>query len=132
MDFIGLIKSNPQLSLVLIVIVLSFITLMITKFVTDQKRLKELREKQKELRKLSKDFSKDIKKMTDINKEMMEISMEMMKHSFRPLIITMIPFLLLFHWLSQLFTPILKGWIWYYIGASIISSLILRKFLDVA
>jgi uncharacterized membrane protein (DUF106 family) len=132
MDLILLMQQYPKESIILTAILLSFVTLMITKFVTDQKKMKELRDKQKELRKKSKEFSKDVKKMMEINKEMMEMSMEMMKHSFKPLLLTFIPLLVFFWWLRTTFEAVLPGWIWYYIIASIISSLILRKLLDVA
>lgn len=132
MDLILLMQKYPKESLILIAILLSFVTLMITKFVTDQKKMKELREKQKELRKKSKEFSHDVKKMMEINKELMEMSMEMMKHSFKPLLLTFIPLLVFFWWLKTTFEAVLPGWIWYYIIVSVISSLILRKLLDVA
>ena len=132
MDIVALMKDYPKESIVLIAILLSFVTLMITKFATNQKRMKELRDKQKELRNKSKEFSKDVQKMMEVNKEMMEISMEMMKHSFKPLLLTFNPLLVFFWWLRSTFSVALSGWIWYYIITSVISSLILRKLLDVA
>jgi len=58
--------------------------------------------------------------------------MEMMKHSFKPMLYTLIPILILFSWVRGTFSPILSSWFWWYFGAAIISSMILRKVLDVA
>ena len=56
-----------------------------------------------------------------------------MRHSFKPLLITMIPLLILLWWVRTLFaeTAIATSWIWWYILAGIISSIIIRKALDV-
>jgi len=130
-DFVQLIQTYPKTSIILIATAISLISLIITKYMTDQKRMKELKERQKELTKLSKEVKNDMKKFSEINGEIMKISMEMMKHSFKPLLITLIPLLLLFVWIRSIYDPILSSWIWYYIGAGIISSLILRKLLKV-
>jgi uncharacterized membrane protein (DUF106 family) len=46
----------------------------------------------------------------------------------------MIPILFLFNWVKGIFvlTEIAKSWIWYYIISSMVSSIALRKVLDVA
>lgn len=132
MDFIALIQQYPKTSLIVLACLISFISLVITKYVTDQKKMRELKARQKELSKMSKEFKQDIKKLTEINQEMMQISMEMMKHSFKPLLITFIPLLILLWWVKSTFQTVLPSWIWYYIIAGIVSSLIFRKLLDVA
>ena len=131
MAFIEIIQQYPEISIIVLASAVSLISIVITKYVTNQNRLKELKARQKDLSKLSKEFRTDIKKVTEINKEMMELSMEMMKHSFKPMIITLIPLLLLFWWVGQTFSTILPKWIWYYIIAGIASSLIFRKLLKV-
>lgn len=132
MDIVSIIQAYPKSSIIFIAVAISLITLIITKYFTDQTRMRELKAKQKELSNDVKKFKDDIKKVSEINKEMMQISMEMMKHSFKPLLITMLPLLLLFWWVGKTFSMILPGWIWYYIIAGIASSLILRKLLNVA
>jgi uncharacterized membrane protein (DUF106 family) len=132
MDFIAIIQAYPKVTIIVLASLISLISLIITKYVTDQKKMKELKIRQKELSKLSKEFKHDIKKLGEINAEVMQISMEMMKHSFKPLIFTMIPLLLLFWWVGNTFEAILPSWIWYYIIAGIVSSIIFRKLLDVA
>jgi len=47
--------------------------------------------------------------------------------------VTIIPFLILFTWLRSIYVPVMgNGWIWYYLGYSILASIVLRKVLKVA
>ncbi len=131
MAIIDLMRANPQASIIGIAVVISFISLLVTKYTTDQARMKELKARQKELSKQSKEFKDDIKKFTEINQEIMKLTMEMFRHSFKPLLITMIPLLALFWWVKNTFSDVFPHWIWYYKAAGIISSLILRKVLKV-
>ncbi len=131
MVFTEILQKYPEVSIIVLASAVSLVSILVTKYFTDQNRLKELKARQKELGKLSKEFRTDIKKVTEINKEMMELSMEMMKHSFKPMIITLIPLLLLFWWVRLTFATALPKWIWYYIIAGIASSLIFRKLLKV-
>ncbi|KKL78652.1 hypothetical protein LCGC14_2022720 [marine sediment metagenome] len=64
---------------------------------------------------------------------MMACSMELMKHSFKPIIFTSIPLILIFWWIRGIFleTVIASTWLWWYIGTAIISSIFLRKVLNV-
>ena len=56
----------------------------------------------------------------------------MFKSSMKPMFVTIIPFLLLFVWLRSVYDPVLSSWIWYYIGFSVVASIILRKVMNVA
>lgn len=77
--------------------------------------------------------SNDTKSMEEVNKQMFSCSMELMKHSFKPMFITMIPLLFLFWWLRRVMegTTIASVWIWYYIIAAIVASIIFRRALKV-
>ena len=127
-----IMKENAIISIILISILINFIVLLVTKFFSDQTRIRELKKQQKEFNKALKDVRGDVEKTLEIQKKAMEHSLELMKHSFRPLLITMIPLLLFFWWIREIFSPVLNGWIWYYLVSSIIASLILRKVLNVA
>jgi len=71
--------------------------------------------------------------MQELNSELMQLTGLMFKKSMKPMFATMIPFLLLFTWLRGVYVPVLgNGWLWYYLGYSIIASIILRKILKVA
>jgi len=94
--------------------------------------MKSLKKRQKEIQKELKGC-KDECLMKELNSEMLKLTGVMMKSSFKPMFVTIIPFLLLFWWLRGIYTPIMGGsWIWYYLGFSIVSSIILRKVMDVS
>ena len=112
---------------------ITLVMTLITKNFTDQARMKELKEKQKECQKKLKEKKGDVESQKSIQKEMMGFSMELMKHSFKPMLITFVPLILLFWWLRGIYaeTSIVSTWIWWYIGTSVGSSIILRKIMNV-
>ena len=122
---------NPKLSIIIISFIVTLVMTLVTKKFTDQNRMKELKKIQKECQIKLRNNKGDLKKQGEINKEIMSCSMELMKHSFKPIFITFIPILLVFWWIRSIFSVILTGWIWWYLGAAIISSIILRKALKV-
>ena len=95
----------------------------------DKKRMKEIKDKQKRLREEMKQYKDNPTKMMEINKQMMEDMPEQLKHSFKPMLVTIIPLLILFNWLRATFaiTAIAGSWFWWYIISSIAFSMILRK-----
>jgi uncharacterized membrane protein (DUF106 family) len=109
----------------------TFISTLITKFLTNQEHLKGLKQRQKELQEEMKKHKANPSKLMELQSEALKITGTMMKSSFKPLFITFIPFLILLYWIRATYDPILSSWIWWYLGASIISSLILRKVLNV-
>ena len=133
----NLINSYPNVILMLVSVVITFISLLITKLFTNQDRMKELKELQKSCQIKLKDHKGNPVKQMEIQKQMMECSAEMMKISFKPLLITFIPFLLLFIFLSNTFGPRIPGkwlfpiWVWYYLITSIVANIFLRKVMKV-
>ena len=123
--------ANPKLSIIVISFLVTFAMTFVTKKFTNQNRMKELKDIQKACQIKIKDNKGNPEEMTKIQKEMMACSMELMKHSFKPMFITFIPLLVLFWWIRGIYTDILSGWIWWYIGTSLIASIILRKALKV-
>ncbi|MBD3387905.1 MAG: DUF106 domain-containing protein [Candidatus Altiarchaeales archaeon] len=69
--------------------------------VLDKDKLKSQKLKLKEKQSLMKEAqkSKDMKAMQKHQKEMMDLSMEQMRHGMKPMIFTIIPFILVFGWL---------------------------------
>ena len=124
--------SNPKLSIVLVSLSVTLFMTLVSKYFTNQNRMKELKSLQKACNIKLKDAKGDMQKQSEIQKEMMSCSMELMKHSFKPTFITMLPLLALFWWIRGVYTGVLDHWIWYYILVSIASSIILRKVFDVA
>jgi len=80
---------------------LALMSLMVRKLVLDQNKVKEQRE---ELQQLQKDIkeaqkAKDNKTVGELYSRMMELNSDVMKQSFKPMIFTLIPFLLIFGWM---------------------------------
>ncbi len=129
----GVIEAHPILTIILISVILTLISTLITKWLTDQEHLKELKERQKELQKELKNC-KDVNLMKEIEAEILKITGMMMKSSFKPMLITIIPFLILFYWLKNVYNPLVGFWGWfgYYLAASIVSGMIFRKVFKLA
>ncbi len=126
-----IIQSYPKTSIILAALIVSFLISLVNYFIMDKEKMKQIKEKQKLLQTEAKSHRDNPQKMMEINKEIMAHSMEMMKHSFKPMLITLVPLLLIFAFLRNEFasTEIAKSWIWWYIGASIVGSMIFRKLL---
>lgn len=123
------IQNNPRTFIIILSLIVTVVITIVTYFMTDRERMKEIKDRQKELRREMKKFKDDPAKIMELNKKMMEDLPEQMKHSFKPMIITIIPLLILFGWMRTTFatTTIASTWLWWYIGASIIFSILLRK-----
>lgn len=98
--FAPLLKLGPFWAIFIISLFLAFLTTIIHKYATDQKRMKELREEMKEHQRLMKENKHDISKVSELQKETMKRSMEQMKHSFKAMIYTFIPLILIFGWMN--------------------------------
>ncbi len=109
----------------------------------DMKKMREMKEKIKEHQKTLKEATKssDIKGAKRAQEELMRLTIENMKHSFRPMIITFVPFILIFYWLREQYgsagvVASISGfgldWLGWYIICSIISSIILNKLLKLS
>jgi len=134
MTLIDLITSNPTISIVSLSFLVTLAMTLFTKRFTNQNRMKELKKIQKACQIKIKENKGNLEEQKKIQKEIMACSMELMKHSFKPMIYTFIPLIAIFWWIRGIFleTAIASTWLWWYIGAAIGSSIILRKVLDVA
>jgi|TARA_Y100000310_G_C20554192_1_gene749680 uncharacterized membrane protein (DUF106 family) len=128
-----LMIANPKISVVLISFLVTLAMTIVTKNFTDQTRMKELKAIQKEYQKTIKENKDDMDLQKRVQADIMKTSMELMKHSFRPLMVTFLPLILIFWWIRGVYleTAISTSWLWWYIGASLVSSIFLRKALDV-
>ncbi len=98
----GWTKLLPSaLGILILALIITLITTLIYKYTTDQKLLKTVKEKQKKLQDEMKKSRDNPKKMMKINKEMMELSMSMMKESFKSMLYTILPILILFGWIAS-------------------------------
>jgi len=140
------ITSSPTYDIILITIVAALFITLVNKYLSDQVKIKALRSEMKDLqKKMRKLMSKDPAKAKKMQGEIMKKNMENMKHAMNPkiMLITMVPLLGVFMFVSkyysqfgEFFTPfngfVMWGWLGTYIFFSIISSIIMKKVLDVA
>ena len=132
------------------VISISFIiTLLITmsyKFLTDQIAMKDLKANIKDFQKQMKEQKDDPEKLKELQKQAMSTQMQYMKHSWKPMLYTFLPIILIFSWMRNTFntgTDIITwstkvplfgtglGWLGVYIISSIIFSMVLRKIMKI-
>ncbi len=132
-DITSLVESSPRVSVIVFAILVSFFISLVNYFVLDKDRLREIKEKQKKTQEQIKAHQKagEHEKAMSLQKELFADMPEMMKHSFKPMLITFIPIILIFTFARGLFaeTIIAKSWFWYYFVSAIISSMIFRKLL---
>jgi len=131
-----LISWSPLTGLLVVSLILTLITSLSYKFLTDQKELKEQKDSISRLQKELKSLKDDPKKMMEKQKEIMEINMKMMKHNIKPMLITFIPLIIIFSWLRVTYEPLGKliiglSWFWIYLISAIIFSIIIRKVLKI-
>lgn len=130
-DYISFIQANPRLSIVLVGLVITFFISLINYFFMDKDRVREIKKKQKEIQAQIKEHQKagNHEKMMDLNKQLFAHSGEMMKHSIKPMLITIVPIIVLFGFIRNVYatTEIAKTWFWYYFVSSIVGSLVFRK-----
>jgi len=123
---------NPKISIGIFSVVVTFISTLTQKWLTNQEHLKTLKNRQKEIQKELKGC-KDGDVMKELNAELLKLTGIMFKSSMKPMFVTIIPFLILFYWLKGIYVPLMgTSWIWYYIGYSVVASMILRKIMKVA
>jgi len=128
----NILTNYPQISIIIIALIVTFLSSLITKHLTDQEHLHNLKKRQKELQEEMKKHKDNPDKLMKIQSEMLQITGVMMKSSFKPMFVTMIPFLILFYFLRSVYDPILPSWFWYYLVAGIVSSMLFRKWLKMA
>ena len=129
----SLMISYPKTSVVVSSLLITLAMTLVTKHFTNQNRMKELKNIQKSCQIKLKNVKDNPQEAAKVQKEMLDCSMELTKHSMKPLLLTFIPLLLLIGWLRVVFseTSIAGTWLWWYIIAGIISSLVFRKIFNV-
>ncbi len=132
MTLTEMMAADPKISIAIFSVVVTLVSTLAQKWLTNQEHLKSLKKRQKEIQKELKGC-KDDKIMKELNLEMMKIVGVMFKSSMKPMFVTIVPFLLLFMWLRGIYSPVMgSSWIWYYIGYSVVASIVLRKVFKVA
>ncbi|MBR9702935.1 DUF106 domain-containing protein, partial [Candidatus Woesearchaeota archaeon] len=93
----------PLVAIFIISVFISLVSVLFQKYFTNQSRLKHLKSETKKFQEQIKKYKNDPEKQMKVNKKMMPLQGEMMKESMKPALYTMLPFLLLFLWLSAHF-----------------------------
>lgn len=113
MDYIlsPLLNLPALLSVTIVSVGISFIITIVYKLVTNQSLMKDLKTEIKELQKQMKQLKDNPNEMMKVQKKAMESNMKYMTHSFKPTLITFIPIILIFGWMSSNFAyePIHPG-----------------------
>ena len=127
---------NPLVSLLIFSLIVTLLSTLAYKFLTNQKEMKEAKEELKKMQSEMKLVKDDPSQMLEKQKQMWEKNLVLMKNSFKPVIYTFIPFLLVFFLLRESFEPLGKiafglSWFWIYLISSLVFNILLRKILKV-
>lgn len=107
-----ILQLGPLLSILIISFVISLLTSIAYKYMTDQEKIKKLRKEVTEgQKKLNKLIKENPEKAMKLQKEIMSKNAEVMKQNFKPMLLTFIPLILIFGWLSNhlAYEPIRPG-----------------------
>jgi len=95
-----MLKLPPSWAIILISLIITLVVTIIYKKATDQELMKTLKQDMKAIQKEIKELGYQHPKTKILQKQTMELSMKQMKESFKPMIWTMIPILILFGWFA--------------------------------
>lgn len=101
--FAPLFKLPVLLAVAILSLIVSLIIIVITKYTTDQALMKKLKDDIREYQKQIKELRNEPAKAMEVQKKAMQLNMKYMTHSLKPTIITFIPIILIFGWMSSTF-----------------------------
>src|SRR3989338_8012870 len=99
--FSPLLRLNAAFVILSISFLLSLLITLIYKWMTDQAMMKSMKEDIKKHQAEMKKHKEDPKKMMEIQKKAMGKNMQYMMASLKPTLVTFIPLILIFGWLSN-------------------------------
>lgn len=133
-----LLNWNLDIGMLIIVLIITLISVLVQKFTTDQKAMRELKAEQKILSEEMKKYKEHPEKVAELSKKQMEFFPRTMRLTSRSMLFTSVPFILFFRWFSDTFTAMgnpkffgIMGWFLFYFIFTIIFSAILKKVLKV-
>lgn len=143
--FAPLLGLNPAIGILIISGLVSFLLTLPYKFMVDQKKMREHKEKVKEIQKQIKEAQKtDQKRANELMNEMLALSNKQMMSNFKPMLPGMILAILFLPWVATAFSgpvallpfslPLFGsdfGWLMWYILASMPMTYVFRKMLGV-
>src|SRR3989344_1588773 len=106
-----LLNASPFWAIAILAFIISLIITLVYKFATNQQEMKRLKGEQKDFQKKIKELRSNPQEMMKVQKEAMSKNMEYMKHSFKATLITMLPILIIFSWMSAhlMYEPIFQN-----------------------
>jgi len=129
----ALFRINIYIGFIAIVGIISLLLTLAQKYLSDQVKLKELKEEQKYLQNEMKKYKDNPAKLMEFQKQQLEFIPKTFDLTLKPLIYPTVPIILLYRWFEGHLLPVFgKWWILYYIIASIFFSSIFRKVFKVA
>jgi len=148
MTIVNILQQNALISLALISSCVALLSTLVYKYFTDQGLIKQVREDMKKYQDQIKAHKGDQEKVMELHKKITDLNMKIMPEQFKPMLITIVPFLVIFWLLSTLFGNMVLipipyhvplsahetglGWIGTYVIFSMVFTTILRKALKVA
>jgi uncharacterized membrane protein (DUF106 family) len=134
----ALLSWNLTGGFLILILIVSFLTVIIQKYTTDQDTLKEMRKEQKILQEEMKKYRDNPQKMMELNKKSMEFIPKTMKLTTRSIAYTAIPLILLFRWFMDIFVELgnpkffnFFSWFWFYLISFMVLSSVIKKILKV-
>ncbi|MBI2041385.1 MAG: DUF106 domain-containing protein [DPANN group archaeon] len=131
----------PVLLILLVAVILSFTSMLVTKYFTDQAMMRQIRDDVKKYQEQIKASKDNPQKAMELQNKIMALNSKLLPQSFRPMIITIIPFVLIFNLLYKVFNnaiiiplsfwPGHLGFVGTYIIFSLIFTTIFKKLLKV-
>ncbi len=107
MIFLPLINSlHPAIAIFIMAFIVSFIINLATKLLVNQDRMAEIKKEIQEFQVKARQSQNDPKAMEEMAKEqqkIMAVQMEMMKMSFKPMIYTWVPIIIIFAYLRHVY-----------------------------
>ncbi|HKZ49750.1 MAG TPA: EMC3/TMCO1 family protein [Candidatus Nanoarchaeia archaeon] len=141
MAIVEILQQNALLSIIGISAALALGSTLVYKFATDQALVKAIREEVKKIQVEMKENKGNPQKLAELQNKVMPLNLKLMSQSFRPMLITIVPFIILFALLGRVYGTMIVvplsfweghlGWIGTYIIFSIIFTTLLRKALKV-
>ncbi len=103
---------GPFWGIMIISLVISVLMSIIYKYMTDQKQMKQFKDDIKSYQQEMKKQKDSPKKMMEIQKKAMEVNMQYMMQSLKPTLVTFIPIIIIFAWLSShlVYEPVKPGY----------------------
>ena len=147
MAIIAALQHYAVLSILGISAALALFSTLVYKYATDQALMKAIKEEMKKLQAEMKANKENPQKIAELQGKLMPLNTKMMSQSFKPMILTIVPFLVIFALLGKVYNGLTViplsfhfplsnlatglGWVGTYVILSMIFTTVLRKALKV-